>query len=668
MAVRRHALAAALLLIAVSQQGCEDIYRLTCVWHSDLNIKGCSYYGFRHCVEWCTYCVTPSGPDECNQMKCAAYCAAKESDQACIQNFKALCNIALEENFLVNNTQFTQYTCDVNCNSSGRSGPNWLLLLGLFGVFGMGNLPTPTLPKRGGLVALVVAGLGAAVMLQGCNCDPLPQMDWRPDGNTFNERTGRVIDGIWRGNPTWSWSPELEAEDYQCVTMSNGVCVVWTAHEWNCREHDFGVCKCYELSSSGKFCAKWSCYSLEADQEICEMRHTDDGEQVSCWYSPFDMNWNSYNQLMERQNSGGLTTGEQIWWGYNWFVRRLAEESAEMEEKELDQYLDYLRKFNSSQMHEELARAGLPHDVTARQLQVYIWPPVYAYSPVARHQFFYWNDVCIVNGDNLVIARRTCPRWREIETEVSSCWCRKESFDAGACAEWLCEERDVGLFSVLFRTKQSIDQWTVGVEFESYQCTGYTINGHCQSWQGQIESVEEVEWSRCTCPPQGCQNDGAVWLCDEWELPKTRDLFFESHLGGLFGFIFAEIFLCCFFGRSAGDDEGDALFAATFCSCLGGLCLMPFLILTYGFYGFLFAGLPFWLLRILFMCCIVAMNFKMPSMERPSNAVRLKRGASKIIGRGRSVTPDDVAVKDVEIVESNETNNQTNNQTNETIS
>ncbi|CAJ1326862.1 unnamed protein product [Effrenium voratum] len=450
--------------------------------------------------------------------------------------------------------------------------------------------------------------------------------------------------------------------------MSNGVCVVWTAHEWNCREHDFGVCKCYELSSSGKFCDKWSCYSLEADQEICEMRHTDDGEQVSCWYSPFDMNWNSYNQLMERQNSGGLTTGEQIWWGYNWFVRRLAEESAEMEEKELDQYLDYLRKFNSSQMHEELARAGLPHDVTARQLQVYTWPPVYAYSPVARHQFFYWNDVCIVNGDNLVIARRTCPRWREIETEVSSCWCRKESFDAGACAEWLCEERDVGLFSVLFRTKQSIDQWTVGVEFESYQCTGYTINGHCQSWQGQIESVEEVEWSRCTCPPQGCQNDGAVWLCDEWELPKTRDLFFESHLGGLFGFIFAEIFLCCFFGRSAGDDEGDALFAATFCSCLGGLCLMPFLILTYGFYGFLFAGLPFWLLRILFMCCIVAMNFKMPSMERPSNAVRLKRGASKIIGRGRSVTPDDVAVKDVEIVESNETNNQTNNQTNETIS
>ena len=33
------------------------------------------------------------------------------------------------------------------------------------------------------------------------------------------------------------------------------------------------------------------------------------------------------------------------------------------------------------------------------------------------------------------------------------------------------QERDVGLFSVLFRTKQSIDQYTVGVEFELYRCT-----------------------------------------------------------------------------------------------------------------------------------------------------------------------------------------------------
>ena len=25
---------------------------------------------------------------------------------------------------------------------------------------------------------------------------------------------------------------------------SGGFCEVWTLHEWNCGEHDFGVCKC----------------------------------------------------------------------------------------------------------------------------------------------------------------------------------------------------------------------------------------------------------------------------------------------------------------------------------------------------------------------------------------------------------------------------------------
>ena len=32
-----------------------------------------------------------------------------------------------------------------------------------------------------------------------------------------------------------------------------------------------------------------SCHTLEADQQICELRRDDDGETVSCWYSPFEM-------------------------------------------------------------------------------------------------------------------------------------------------------------------------------------------------------------------------------------------------------------------------------------------------------------------------------------------------------------------------------------------
>ena len=30
------------------------------------------------CVQHCHYCITPSGPDECAQLKCASFCAARE--------------------------------------------------------------------------------------------------------------------------------------------------------------------------------------------------------------------------------------------------------------------------------------------------------------------------------------------------------------------------------------------------------------------------------------------------------------------------------------------------------------------------------------------------------------------------------------------------------------
>eukprot|EP00913_Durusdinium_trenchii_P023522 g22099.t1 len=102
--------------------------------------------------------------------------------------------------------------------------------------------------------------VGLATMLQGCCTPPTAHLEWRPDGDTFNKRTHRVVDGIWRGNPSWVWWPDLESEDYECVTMhsSNHFCAVWTNHEWNCGEHDFGVCKCHTVASSGKYCEAWS--------------------------------------------------------------------------------------------------------------------------------------------------------------------------------------------------------------------------------------------------------------------------------------------------------------------------------------------------------------------------------------------------------------------------
>lgn len=666
------ALAAALLLLAVSQQGCEDIYRLTCVWHSDLNIRGCSYYGYRGCIQNCHYCITNQGPDECGQVKCAALCA-KQDGSECLTNFKALCDIALEEQFKVNTTGGgTAYTCDVNCNSSGRLAPSSLLLL-LLGVLWMPSLslPLPSLPSPSSgrwryAVGFAVLAM-SATMLQGCGCvEPTAHLEWRPDGDSFNQRTERMVDGIWRGNPSWIWHPHLESEDYQCVTMhSNGFCEVWTMHEWNCGEHDFGVCKCHEIATNGNYCKAWSCHALEADQQICELRRDDDGETVSCWYSPFHMNWDVYDALLERQSGGALTTGETVyrWWSYGsaWSAdlgRRL---EADQEAALIGDYLAYLEKWNATALQTELQHAGLPTKAAdaSRRLQTSTldWPPLFAYNPAARHVHFWWGDVCIVNGDNTMIARRTCARWREIETEIQMCRCKTENYNGKSCAEWTCEERDVGLFSVLFRTKQSIDQYTLGVEFESYRCTGYDIDGNCQSWEGDIESLEEVEWSKCFCPPSGCQSQDAVWLCDEWELPKTRDLFYEGHIGGLIAFIFAECFCSCLFFKA--DEAGDALLVASVASWCGGLILLPFLVLTYGFYGFLFCGGFFWFIRIMGCCCLIATTIKIPKYERPSNKVRMQRGASKILGRGgsRSIQPGEVK----EPEPSNEPTNETNN-------
>jgi len=519
------------------------------------------------------------------------------------------------------------------------------------------------LPPR----VLILGGLLAwMTTLQGCGCThPEPHLVWRPDANTFNERTNRIVDGIWRGNPSWVWSPELESEDYQCVAErgTSNLCVSWTSHEWNCGEHDFGMCKCYEMSSNEEYCEKWSCHSLEADQQICAWRQGENGETEECHYSPFYMNYDTYNTLMERQAGGGLTTGEvsyDRWWAPTslWSAdigRRLAEEE---EVEILRDYVSYLRQTNSSEV-DRLERMGV--SVEPRQLYTgSSWPPTFAYSPVARHVYFWWGDVCIVNGDNAHVAKRQCHQWREIETEIQMCQCREADVSGKACSRWTCEDRDVGLFSVLFRTQQSIDQYTEGVEFESYKCTRTSIDGHCMAWQGDISSLEEVEWSTCECSDSTCNRLGAVWICDEWELPKTRDLFFEDHIGGLCVFIFLEVAFGVFLLQSCSDSDGDVLFVVTGISWCVGLIMLPFLVLTFGLYGFLFAGSLFWFCRSGCCCVLCIMHCKLPEFERaqrPTNRARMQRGASKMLGRQTSSVTPAVAKEE----ETNQANNEPSN-------
>eukprot|EP00440_Ansanella_granifera_P018762 gb/GFBE01020382.1/.p1 GENE.gb/GFBE01020382.1/~~gb/GFBE01020382.1/.p1 ORF type:complete len:682 (+),score=120.87 gb/GFBE01020382.1/:1-2046(+) len=645
--------------VAVMLQGCEDVYRDTCVWHSDLNIKGCSYYGYRGCIQHCDYCITQNGPDECAQMKCAAYCAKREGDGACLDNYKSLCTIALDE--FMKKDDGTGHTCDVNCNSADGRKPAGLLLplVLLFSLLSSGAVPS--MPSRSTLLCCVLAFI--ACSMQGCYCSewPEPQLTWRPDGSVFNERTRRIENGIWRGNPTWQWFPELESEDYQCVAMhpTKNLCAVWTTHEWNCGEHDFGVCKCREVPDGAEYCSSWGCHSLEADQEICHVTRNDDGESISCFYDPFPMNWDRYDQILTQQAGGALTTGESIsltqrlgWWSYNSMFsadggplggRRLTEEefSSQSSEDVFKEYVDFLRTVNSTVVDERLGKAG---EVPARALatgQGLDFPPIFAYNPIARYTYFSWDEVCIVNGDNLAMARRKCHQWREIETEISQCECLEAHSSGKACAKWSCEERDIGLFSILFRTEQPIDQYTVGVEYESYVCKSYNIDNKCTSWEGDIGSPEEVEWTACKCSGSSCDAQDARWLCDEWELPKTRDLFYEEYVSRLLGFVFWEVFCCLNILRAVNKDDGDGsafCFLAT-ASSMMGLCLLPFLVVSFGFYGFLCAGLPFWVCRGCMFCMCLAKSVNDVAEERPSNQVRFKRGATAFLGK-KKVQPE----------------------------
>merc|ERR1712113_334636 len=84
-----------------------------------------------------------------------------------------------------------------------------------------------------------------------------------------------------------------------------------------------------------------------------------------------------------------------------------------------------------------------------------------------------------------------------------------------ACLFWSCDERDVGLFSILWRTHQDIGEYSTGSEEEEYRCTSLDVDGRCVAWEGDISSREEVEWTRCELAA------GDSWICDEYELPKT---------------------------------------------------------------------------------------------------------------------------------------------------
>mmetsp|Transcript_31249 Transcript_31249/g.57156 ORF Transcript_31249/g.57156 Transcript_31249/m.57156 type:complete len:608 (+) Transcript_31249:97-1920(+) len=565
-------LVTAAVLLSALLQGCdENIYEETCVWHNDVTVKGCPWVGFQQCIQHCTFCVNSDGPDECAQLKCAAYCAKKE-EGSCLSNFKELCLIAVNENFPSRQVNSSAPSCDVDCSAASRPGTPSALLLAVAISVASGWHSGLRLPHALCLACLVLSGL----MLQGCECtDPEPQLGWKPDSRALQDFAGWYDeDGVWRGNPTWNFDMELEVEDYECKQMhqTRGVCVVWSVHEWNCGEHDYGICKCHELHPVHDHCQRWGCHTLEADQQKCWFSDNSDNSE-HCEHEQFPMDENVYNQLMEEASKANTDADspEMPWW-------------------------------------HDAAEEVFPGIFEA-------FPPEAAFRPTYRKHYFEWGSQCIINGDNKVRAYRHCRStgWREVETEIQQCNCTESASTGKACLRWHCEERDVGLFSILFRTQQPISAWTEGVESEDYECKEFDRQGHCQAWEGHIRSQEEVEVTRCECTGDGCHYPGAVWRCDEYELPRTLHWQHDSYS------IWATILLpiICEFGFLACSTlflEGGG--PAGFCcvdTCLACVA-WPFYIVSFGFYAFLAVGGAFWGLRLasccMFGCMVLAAGLK----------------------------------------------------------
>merc|ERR1740138_1803431 len=104
------------------------------------------------------------------------------------------------------------------------------------------------------------------------------------------------------------------------------------------------------------------------------------------------------------------------------------------------------------------------------------------------------------------------------------------------CEAWRCEEKDTGLFSILFSGLMSytdaglIDR----AEVEEYRCLASveTANGHrrCTAWEGEISSWEEVEATRCeACTSSNVSvarqcAEGVDWVCTEYELERIYNV------------------------------------------------------------------------------------------------------------------------------------------------
>jgi len=377
------------------------------------------------------------------------------------------------------------------------------------------QLPPNAWPRAGGLVpreggAVVALALCLlALQLQGCDyCAPAtPSLGWTADLERMDDLAG-CKDGwtfMW-GDPCASDIPvvrskkgfredvdgdfvrgRVENEAYRCTQRGQGGhCAQWTSAESSCDEEDFGICTCKQPSGNGKYCHRWQCISKEASQNLCWKGCCGDtcDPCIQCGVhgsSPFPMDEAVFRSLVTSDGTSSYVLLGPGGFGTSDFAALAA-----------------------------LRRAHWTH--------------------------FTHNGECIMPRDVKSVHETPCGTWREVETEIANCGCTEAGPSGRYCHKWKCEEKDVGMFSVLFAEPKSYSSYLSGHEEEFYTCLERKTNGdqeRCTKWQGDIIGYEEVEVTQCLVAPHCAGGWCDDWVCNEYELPRVHD---EDQWGKRLGF------------------------------------------------------------------------------------------------------------------------------------
>jgi len=610
--MRAAASAAPLLALAFVLHGCSDG---TCIWNGDTMIKGCRWiwwFDWNRCIESCSGCT-----QDCNKLKCAASCARRSGDATCIANYETLCKNAVSKVKRVN-------TCDVTCSAAmpRAGGPNWWmlgapLLMALLassqedssgsssGYIAPRRVSQASPPQRrsghSSRFCVAAAVLVIAVSLTGCCSNPVPQLDWMPDTDKFNRLAKRVDEsGSWQGTGFNFRGPpgyinEIKGQCHGSNHSHIGECDEWKYHEGNCHEKSFGMCECSKFSENKKFCTKWACSKLEADQFVCHYVHRCTttsssrrrGRRLSGLWSAGDDNYDSDEDDLEHTENVGDeladalasdlqiepvdVNGSDMVSGP--FVGPLPERRLDANfhnkfapERKLKTECQYVKECIPAPMEMDEQTYMVFKDQKTKFVGMNTGERLFAFI-VHNPSIWGWfqtSSLCIVPGDfegaieeQMASQLHYCRGqafFREIEEVRTICRCEQGSFDASHCSRWTCTEHKAGLFGVLFEEPPANFLDLVdGIMEKEFDCeVDGDGPGGCQAWTGTHHSWKEADMSKCECNNVGCTS----WNCDEYKVLVTHPWYWYPGFYITAWIILSfSCFVCC--GASANVMRSD---------------------------------------------------------------------------------------------------------------